>query len=85
MREFPATGLTLLGLSSLDVKGPALETITTVVLAGALLLTAGSLIFRQTLVAVYAARVGELGPGSTAILTIIAASMSARDFTVLFR
>src|SRR4051812_36003495 len=73
--SIPATGLTLLGLSHLDVKGAALERLTAGVLAGALLLTAGSLIFRQTLVAVYAARVGALDPRSTAILTSVVGAL----------
>ena len=48
-----ATGLTLLGLSYFDVHGAALSQLTTLVLAGALFLAAGALIFRQTLIALY--------------------------------
>ena len=66
----PATGLTLLGLSYFDVHGAALNQLTTLVLAGALFLAAGALIFRQPLIALYAAHVGELGSRSTGALTI---------------
>ena len=66
----PATGLTLLVLSRFDVKGAALDQLTTRVLACSLLLTAVALIFRQLLLDFYAARVGELGPRATAALTV---------------
>src|SRR3954466_13889234 len=66
----PATGLTLLGLSYFDVHGAALSQLTTLVLAGALFLAACALIFRQPLIALYAAHVGELGSRSTGALTI---------------
>src|SRR4051812_7645967 len=66
----PATGLTLLGLSYFDVHGAALNQLTTLVLAGALFLAADALIFRQPLIALYAAHVGELGSRSTGALTI---------------
>jgi hypothetical protein len=54
-----ATGLTLLGLSYFNVHSAALSQLTTLVLAGALFLAAGALIFRQTLIALYGAHVGR--------------------------
>jgi len=66
----PATGLTLLALSRFDVKGAALDQLTTQVLACSLLLTAAALIFRQQILDLYAARVGELGPRATTSLTV---------------
>ena len=66
----PATGLTLLVLSSFDVKGAALDQLTTRVLACSLLLTAVALILRQQILGLYASRVGELGPRATTTLTV---------------
>jgi hypothetical protein len=66
----PATVLTLLVLSRFDVKGAALDQLTTQVLACSLLLTAAALIFRQQILNLYAARVGELGPRATTSLTV---------------
>ena len=66
----PATVLTLLVLSRFDVKGAALDQLTTQVLACSLLLTAAALIFRQQILDLYAARVGELGPRATTALTV---------------
>ena len=67
----PATALTLLALSRLDVNGAAARELITVVLSSALFLTAAALIFRRKIVTLYAAHVGELSPSATAALTVI--------------
>jgi uncharacterized membrane protein YfcA len=67
----PATALTLVALSRVDVNGAAVRELITAVLGSALFLTAAALIFRRTVVKVYASYVGELSPFSTAVLTVI--------------
>jgi len=67
----PTTALTLLVLSRLDIKGPAAGGVITTVLGAALFATAAALIFRRQLLALYTARVGELDPRRTALLTTV--------------
>ena len=66
----PMTGLTLFVLSSLEVKGAAAGGLITAVLSAALFATAAALVFRRKLLALYVARVGELDPRRTALLTV---------------
>lgn len=71
----PMTGLTLLALSQLDIGGPTARGLITTVLGAALFLTAAVLIFRRRILATYAARVGELDPRRTALLTVLAGAV----------
>jgi len=66
----PATALTLIALSHLDLRSHAAHQLITTVLGLALFATAGALIFRRQILALYAARVGALDPRRTAILTV---------------
>jgi uncharacterized protein len=66
----PATALTLLLLSQLNMKGAAAGDLVSLVLGIALFFTALALIFRSQLVAFYTARVGELDAPRTKTLTI---------------
>jgi len=66
----PMTALTLFFLSRLDLAGGAAAPLISIVLGGALLVTAASLIFRRPLVAFYARHVGELDQRRQRALTI---------------
>jgi uncharacterized protein len=66
----PTTGLTLLALAQLDLKGAAVGGLITWTLGAALLVTGVALIFRKRILAAYAARVGRLSPRRTALLTV---------------
>ena len=68
----PMTGLTLLALSQLDADGDTARGLITTVLSTALFLSAAVLIFRRRILALYAARVGQLDARRTAILTVLA-------------
>jgi uncharacterized protein len=57
----PSTALTLLLLSHFDINGSAAYPLITVALSVALGVTAAALIFRNRILAFYAARVGEIG------------------------
>jgi len=65
----PATALTILVLSRLDIKGDALRDVITPVLAAALLATAVSLYFRDQIARLHTKYVGELSPRGIANLT----------------
>jgi uncharacterized membrane protein YfcA len=67
----PMTILTLAALSFLDVNGPTTRQLIGAVLAFALFLTAATLVFRNALIARYAANIGALPPGRIATLTVI--------------
>jgi uncharacterized membrane protein YfcA len=69
--SLPASGLTLLALSQIDLAGSAAHRLITVVLGVALLLTAGALIFRRALLERYAQRVDDFPPRRTAWLTVL--------------
>jgi uncharacterized protein len=66
----PMTAVTLAALGYLDIKGDAARELITAVLGVALFFTAAVLIFRKRILALYATRVGELGPRRTAQLTV---------------
>jgi len=69
--SLPATALTLLSLSVLDIHGGAGRGLISGMLASALLATAAVLIFRERIQAFYSARVGELDPRRTVVLTVL--------------
>lgn len=66
----PLTALTLYALSKLDLGGAAASGLITVVLSGALFVTAGALIFRRHILAVYGERFRRLDARQAAVLTI---------------
>ena len=66
----PATALTLLALSYLDMRGQAARGLITTVLGFALFATAAALIFRRRLLAIFTAHIGALDPRRTAALTV---------------
>ncbi len=66
----PMTAVTLFALSQLDLRGAAASGVITVVLGGALFVTAGALIFRRHLVNAYGARLGRLDARRTTVLTV---------------
>ncbi len=68
--SLPATALTLLVLSHLELTGKSASGLITLVLGCALFGTALALIFRDQIQKFYAKRVGELDPRRTAILTV---------------
>ena len=68
--SIPATAATLVALSQLDLRGPAASELITRVLGYALFATATVLIFRNRILAIYAARVDALDPRRTAIMTV---------------
>jgi uncharacterized protein len=68
--SIPMTAVTLFALSKLDIGGAEVRDLITVMLGCALFVTAGVLIFRQQIVKLYAARIGELDPVRTRWLTV---------------
>ena len=66
----PATGVTILALSYFDMQGHAANRVISTLLGIALFATAAALVFRQQILELYAARVGTIDPGRTAVLTI---------------
>jgi uncharacterized protein len=66
----PMTVLTMLALSSIDINGAAARQLISGVLTIALFITALTLVFREKIVARYAARVGALPPERIAVLTV---------------
>lgn len=67
----PMTAVTLFILSRVDFTGPMTGRLITLLLSAALLATAFALVFRARIVDYYCARVGELNPRRTAVLTVI--------------
>jgi hypothetical protein len=68
--SIPMTGLTMLALSQLDIYSDAARNLITTVLSSALFITAAVLIFRRKILALYAARIGELDRRHTMLLTV---------------
>jgi hypothetical protein len=66
----PATVVTLAVLSHFDLNGAGARSLITLVLSFALFLTAFVLVFGQSIVAFYRARVTELAPPRTAVNTV---------------
>jgi uncharacterized membrane protein YfcA len=67
----PATLLTLFILSKLSLHGDAARSLVTVVLSLALFVTSFVLVFGQSLVALYRARMNDLDPRRTALVTVL--------------
>ncbi len=73
--SIPGSAATLLVLSQFDVNGATMRELVTVVLGAALFASAILLIFRRTLLGLYAASVGELGPRATTCLTFASGAL----------
>jgi uncharacterized membrane protein YfcA len=71
MGSVPAAAATLFLFSFVGLKSTAGREVITLVLGVALFFTALALIFRNTIVAFYAAHVGELNPRRTTFLTVL--------------
>ncbi len=69
--SLPATGVTLLVLSFLNLNGTAASSLITLVLSAALFITALVLVFGEKIIAAYRARVSEVEPARTARLTVL--------------
>jgi uncharacterized membrane protein YfcA len=67
----PATIVTLAALSHFNLSGDAARNLITLVLSVALFCTAFVLVFGNTIVSAYRARVSELDPGRTAVNTVL--------------
>jgi uncharacterized protein len=67
----PATVLTLLALSRLDMEGSLARHLITCVLSGALFATAAALMFRAAILGLYARRFGVVEPTRVAGLTVV--------------
>jgi uncharacterized protein len=67
----PATAATLAALSQVDIKSSTASATITTVLGVALFLTAAALIFNRSILAAYAARVGEVSEKRTTVVTVI--------------
>jgi len=67
----PATMVTLAVLSFMNLQSQTARSLITLVLCGALLMTAGVLIFRSTIVRFYRSRFPTLDNRSTAVVTVI--------------
>jgi uncharacterized protein len=68
--SIPATALTIMTLSRINISSDASRALFNDVLGVALLLTAIVLVFRRWILAAYAAHIGELDTGKTKALTI---------------
>ena len=71
MGSVPATAITILVLANINMEGSGARGIITVAMGVALFATAIALFFHRQVLALYAARVGELAPGRTALYTVI--------------
>jgi hypothetical protein len=67
----PTTMVTLAALSFMDLESQAASNLITLVLSGALLATAGALIFRGAIVRFHRSRFQTLGTRHTTIVTVI--------------
>jgi uncharacterized protein len=68
--SLPATCVTILVISHLDLHGAAAGRLINIVLSVALLLTAVALLFRRRLLSLYARHIGEFGPRGTTTATV---------------
>lgn len=71
----PATVLTLVALSLFNLDGEAARALITFALSFALFLTAFVLVFGETLVAAYRARVAQVAPERTAFTTVVVGAL----------
>jgi uncharacterized membrane protein YfcA len=69
--SIPASIITLYALSRMDPNSAAASSLMTIVLCGALIMTAGVLIFRNTIWTTWRAHVEELDSRKTAIVTVL--------------
>ena len=76
--SLPATCLTIAVMSRTDLGGDGARNLINSVLSGALILTAGVLVFRRAILELYAARVGELKPRTTMVATVIVGALLGR-------
>jgi uncharacterized membrane protein YfcA len=67
----PMTVVTILALSQVGIDSPMVREVITAVLTVALLVTAAALVFRQTIITRYAARVSAMPERQIAIITVI--------------
>jgi uncharacterized protein len=68
--SIPATVLTIVALSHFNLNGEVIRSVITLVLSLALFITAILLVFRDSIVKLYRARVPDLEPGRTAAITV---------------
>jgi uncharacterized membrane protein YfcA len=73
--SIPASVLTLVVIWQLDLNGTSERSLVNLVLCFALLLTAISLIFRQSILERYRRRLERIEPGTTALLTVLAGAV----------
>jgi uncharacterized membrane protein YfcA len=73
--SIPATVLTLVALSLFNLDGEAARALITFALSFALFLTAFVLVFGETLVAAYRARVAQVAPERTAFTTVVVGAL----------
>src|ERR1700719_3249406 len=73
--SIPATIVTLFALSYMNLNSEAARSLITIVLCGALFVTAGLLIFRNTILAMYRTHLIELDPHNTTIVTVIVGAL----------
>jgi uncharacterized protein len=69
--SMPASVVTLYILSYMHLNSAAATSLVTIVLCGALIITAGVLIFRNAILTTYRAHITELDPRNTAIVTVL--------------
>jgi uncharacterized protein len=67
----PMTVVTILALSQIGINSPMVREVITAVLTVALLVTAAALVFRETIIARYAARVSAMPERKIGIITVI--------------
>jgi uncharacterized membrane protein YfcA len=67
----PMTVVTILALSQIGINSPMVREVITAVLTVALLVTAAALVFRETIIARYAARVSAMPERQIGIITVI--------------
>jgi uncharacterized membrane protein YfcA len=67
----PMTFVTILALSQIGINSPVVRDFITAVLTVALLITAAALVFRETIIARYAARISAMPEQKIAIITVI--------------
>ena len=73
--SLPASVVTLYALSLINLNGAEASSLVTIVLCGALIMTAGVLIFRNTILATYRAHITELDPRNTAVVTVFVGTL----------
>ena len=67
----PMTVITILALSRIGINSPGMRDLITAVLTLALFITAAALVFRETIIARYATRIGSLPARHIAVITVV--------------